>query len=110
MQGDNPNLAVRPDFMSDKHQEAHQQLINEGLTEEQAARTLASLWTISNNTAKVEWADRLEHATAERLRAEEADEQRRQTLKDEEDAARIEERKKNKNHHTSRCPHHDACC
>jgi len=97
MQGDDPNLAVRPDFTSDEHQEACQQLIIEGLTDEQAARTLSSLWTISNNAAKAEWADRLERETAERLRAEEAEEQRRQTLRDEEEAARQEERKKNQN-------------
>jgi len=38
-----PNLMIRLDFTSDEHLEAHEQLMADGLTEEQAARSLAFL-------------------------------------------------------------------
>ncbi|KAG1875717.1 hypothetical protein F4604DRAFT_1581690, partial [Suillus subluteus] len=93
---EDPNEAIRPDFTSIEHQEARQQLIEEGFTDEQAARSLAALWTIKNNADKVRWADRQEHLENIRRREEEEDEQRQQALKDEEEAARLEECKKNK--------------
>ncbi|KAG1850011.1 hypothetical protein F4604DRAFT_1883737 [Suillus subluteus] len=53
---EDPNEAVRPDFTMEEHQLARQQLINEGLTEEQAEHTLMSLWTLANNADKEHWA------------------------------------------------------
>ncbi|KAJ8589221.1 hypothetical protein M405DRAFT_707674, partial [Rhizopogon salebrosus TDB-379] len=94
---DDPNLAVIPDFTSEEHQEARERLVEHGISDEQAAQSLASLWTIANNAAKRRWADGLELAEANRRQAEEEDVLRRQALKDEEEAARLEERKKNKN-------------
>ncbi|KAG1894567.1 uncharacterized protein F5891DRAFT_1166135 [Suillus fuscotomentosus] len=55
---------------------------NEGLTEQQATRSLTALWNFNNN--------------AEKVHLEEAP-QRLQDLKDEEEATRLEDRKKNKN-------------
>ena len=83
-----PNLAVMPDFTTIEHLEARTQLVNDGFTDAQAARSLASLWTIANNTAKAKWAEGLERREANRLRAEEEAQQRQQALEDEEEAAR----------------------
>ena len=94
---EDPNEAIRPDFTSIDHAESRQQLIENGLTEDQAADSLAALWTIANNTAKRLWADNLEREVANRRRAEEENAQRQQVLEDEEQAARAEDRKKNKN-------------
>ncbi|KAG0700219.1 hypothetical protein DFH29DRAFT_983167 [Suillus ampliporus] len=94
---ENPNEAVRPNFTLDDHQEAREQLTNDGLTDDQAARALASLWTITNNVDKVRWADKQERLAAAKQRAEEEENQRQQTLLEEEETARLEERKKNKN-------------
>jgi len=82
-----PNLAIRPDFTSDEHLEAREQLVADGLTEEQAARSLASLWTIANNTAKAAWAEGLERREANRIKAEEEARQQQQAQEDEEEAA-----------------------
>ena len=92
-----PNLAIRPDFTSDEHREAREQLVTDGLTDEQAARSLASLWTIANNMAKATWAQGLERHEANRMRVEEEAQQQQQALEEEEEAARREDRKKNKN-------------
>ncbi|KAG1730170.1 hypothetical protein EDB19DRAFT_1641454 [Suillus lakei] len=93
----NPNEAIRPDFTIQEHQDARQQLIDEGLTVDQAARSLAALWTLANNADKERWAlDRQRRYEVEQ-REDEEEEERRQLLKDEQEAARLEERKKNKN-------------
>ncbi|KAG2031912.1 hypothetical protein BDR03DRAFT_1095272 [Suillus americanus] len=94
-----PNDAVRPDFTTEEHQPARQQLIDEGLTEDQAERTLASLWTLANNADKEHWAVKQQQLRAIRQQ-EEDEEQRLQLLCDEEEAARREDRKKNKNKYT----------
>jgi hypothetical protein len=93
---ENPNEAIRPDFATIEHQEAHQQLVDEGLSEEQAARSLTALWTLKNNADKVRWAEKQERLENLRRGEEEENEQRQQALRDEEEAARLEERKKNK--------------
>jgi len=90
-----PNLLVLPDFSTAEHEEACIQLVNDGIMDEQAARMLASLWMISNNTAKVHWDNRLEQITAEQRRVEEEEDCCTQVLPDEQEAARLEERKKN---------------
>ncbi|KAG1724499.1 uncharacterized protein EDB91DRAFT_1087430 [Suillus paluster] len=82
MSNEDPNITIRPDFTLIEHHEARQQLVNEGLTDEQAACSLTALWTVRNN--------------ADKMHEEEEEEQQQQTLKDEEEAARQEERKKNK--------------
>jgi hypothetical protein len=101
--GEDPNQAIIPDFTSLEHQDARNQLVDNGLTEDQAARSLAALWTIGNNAAKGRWAERLEREQAERRRAEEEEELRQQTLKEEKEAARLEDRKKNKNKYAPIC-------
>lgn len=53
---ENPNEAVRPDFTTEEHGEAHQQVVGEGLTEDQATHLFVSLWTLTNNANKVHWA------------------------------------------------------
>jgi hypothetical protein len=52
---EDPNEAVIPDFTSDKYQLARQRLVQDSLNDGQAACTLASLWTLENNTAKERW-------------------------------------------------------
>ncbi|KAG1725658.1 hypothetical protein EDB19DRAFT_1643919 [Suillus lakei] len=92
-----PNDAVRPNYTLEEFQEERQQLIGEGLTEEQAIQSLTALWNVNNNAERACWAARLERLEEARQQAEEDDTQRRQDLKDEEEAARLEDRKKNKN-------------
>jgi hypothetical protein len=81
---ENPHLAIIPDFTLAEHEEARAHLVTVGLTNEQAAHSLAALWTISNNAAREYWNNRLQQVEAERCRRAEGD------------AARLEERKKNK--------------
>ncbi|KAG1730262.1 uncharacterized protein EDB91DRAFT_1310362 [Suillus paluster] len=94
---EDPNKAIRPDFMSPEHQDEHQPLIAKGLSEEQAARSLAALWNVNNNADKERWALRQQCLQDIRQREEEDEEQRQQLLKDEQEVVRREERKKNKN-------------
>ncbi|KAG1728834.1 uncharacterized protein EDB91DRAFT_1239297 [Suillus paluster] len=101
---ENPNLAIVPDFQSNEHVEAHAQLVNDTVDEQQAAELLASLWRIQNNTDKIYWNARLQEeahtAEAEHRQAAEAEDQRQQTLLAEQEAAILEERKKNKSKYT----------
>jgi neutral trehalase len=92
-----PNNAIRPDYVLDEFQEERQQLIDEGLTEAQAIRSLTVLWNVNNNAERAHWAARQEHLEEAHQQAEEDDTQRQQDLRDEEEAAHIEDRKKNKN-------------
>ncbi|KAG1742889.1 hypothetical protein EDB19DRAFT_1633627 [Suillus lakei] len=94
---EDPNEDVRPDFTTEEHEPARQQLINDGLTEEQAACSLVSLWNITNNTTKDCWALKQQRLRAICLHEDKDAEQCLQLLRDKEDAARLEERKKNKN-------------
>ncbi|KAG2060457.1 hypothetical protein BDR06DRAFT_871756, partial [Suillus hirtellus] len=97
MPSEDPNEAIRPDFASDEYQEARQQLVEDGITAEQAARSLAALWTINNNTDKEHWAIKQRQARLARQREEDEEEERLQQRREEQEAARLEERKKNKN-------------
>lgn len=81
---ENPHLAIIPDFTLAEHEEARAHLVTVGLTNEQAVHSLAALWTISNNTARECRNNRPQQVEAEGGR------------RAEEDAARLEERKKNK--------------
>ncbi|KAG1720874.1 hypothetical protein EDB19DRAFT_1835767 [Suillus lakei] len=94
---ENPNEVVRPDFAAEEHQPAHQQLVNDGLTEDQATYTLASLWTSANNTNKVHWVERQDWIQELCQQEEEEGEQHNQTLQDKEESAQLEEQKKKKN-------------
>ncbi|KAG1800241.1 uncharacterized protein HD556DRAFT_1305030 [Suillus plorans] len=69
-------------------------IILDGLTEEQATHSLASLWTLTNNTNKAVTNERQERLQELRQREEDKEEQRNQALQDEEEAACLEERKK----------------
>ncbi|KAG1843035.1 hypothetical protein F4604DRAFT_1960735 [Suillus subluteus] len=93
----NPNEAIRPDFTTQEHQDARQQLIDEGFTVDQAARSLAALWTLANNANKECWALERQCQHDAEQREEDEEEECRQLLKDEQEAAHLEERKKNKN-------------
>lgn len=92
-----PNNAIRPDYTLPEYQEERQQLLDEGLTEQQATRSLTALWIFNNNAEKARWTAKQEHLEEARQRAEEDEAQRLQDLKDEEEATRLEDRKKNKN-------------
>ncbi|KAG1721104.1 hypothetical protein EDB19DRAFT_1962248 [Suillus lakei] len=95
---ENPNLAVQPDFTLQEHQLSCQQLVNDGFTNEQAIRSLAALWTLANNADKEHWNFRQERLQGVREREEEEEEEQCQQLhRDEEEAARLEDRKRNKN-------------
>ncbi|KAG1829936.1 hypothetical protein EV424DRAFT_366870 [Suillus variegatus] len=94
---EDPNEAERPDYTTEEHQAARQQLVGEGFTEEQAARSLAALWTLNNNAAKDRWAFRQRRLRDIRQREEDDEEQRQQLLIEDQEAARREDRKKNKN-------------
>ncbi|KAG1905049.1 uncharacterized protein F5891DRAFT_944509, partial [Suillus fuscotomentosus] len=97
MPSEDPNEAIRPDFALDEYQEARQQLVEDGITAEQAACLLAALWTINNNADKECWALKQRQARLTRQREEDEEEERLQQLREEQEAARLEERKKNKN-------------
>ncbi|KAG1802848.1 uncharacterized protein HD556DRAFT_1429584 [Suillus plorans] len=93
---EDPNLAIRPDFASQEHEASRHQLVEEGLSNENAARTLAALWTLANNAEKDRWALKQRRLLEARQREEEEEEERQQQRKEEEETARLEERKKNK--------------
>ena len=97
---EDPNLAVQPDFTTDLHQAARDQLVNNAVDEAQAALILAALWDINNNAAKEHWAERLaEEARITEAREQQAAEEELQRRRAEEEDERTildEERKKNK--------------
>lgn len=97
---EDPNLAIRPDFASQEHEASRRQLVEEGLSNENAARTLAALWTLANNAEKDRWALKQRRLLEARQREEEEEEERQQQRKEEEETARLEERKKNKTKYT----------
>jgi hypothetical protein len=93
---EDPNLAIRPDFTLEEHQLERQQLIDAGLTDDQAANSLAALWTVTNNADKECWNLRQQHLQRERAREAEEAEERQRLRDEEEEAARLDDRKKNK--------------
>ncbi|KAG1795242.1 hypothetical protein EV424DRAFT_1278701, partial [Suillus variegatus] len=94
---EDPNEAIRPNFASEEYHDTRQQLIEDGITADQAARSLAALWTINNNADKERWTLKQHQERLARQREEDEEEERLQQLKDEQEAAHLEERKKNKN-------------
>jgi hypothetical protein len=92
MPNQNPNEAVRPDFTTQEHQEACQQLIEEGLDAEQAARSLAALWTLTNNADKDRWAIEQQRLRKADQRKEDEEEEHRQLLKEEQEALAYDHR------------------
>ncbi|KAG2096075.1 uncharacterized protein F5147DRAFT_716935 [Suillus discolor] len=97
MPAQNPNEAIRPDFTTQEHENARQKLIDEGFNADQAARSLSALWTLTNNADKERWALEQRRRHEAEQREEEEQEERRQLIKDEQEAAHLEDRKKNKN-------------
>ncbi|KAG1726173.1 uncharacterized protein EDB91DRAFT_1239674 [Suillus paluster] len=73
-----PNEAIRPDYTSDEHQQAREQL------------------TLTNNANKQHWALRQERLEMVHQREVLEEEQRQQAREEEDEAARLEEHKKNK--------------
>ncbi|KIJ13873.1 hypothetical protein PAXINDRAFT_13198 [Paxillus involutus ATCC 200175] len=90
----NPNNAIRPDFTTEEHADARQQLIDNGIPEAQVSAVLTNLWTQTNEKEKIRWATRLEEealAEAEaQTRATEEEAQRQKEL-DDEDAKFLQE-------------------
>ncbi|KAG1888705.1 hypothetical protein F4604DRAFT_1569502 [Suillus subluteus] len=93
---EDPNLAIRPDYTLEEHQAAHQHLVDEGLTDDQAAWSLAALWTLTNNRDKEHWNLRQERLQQIKAREAEEAEELQHLCKEEEEAARQDDRKKNK--------------
>ncbi|KAI6041898.1 hypothetical protein EDC04DRAFT_2867004 [Pisolithus marmoratus] len=97
---EDPNLAIRPDFTSEEFLDAHLQLTNDIVDDEQAARLLRSLWDIQHAKDVQRWdAQKDEEAQEARDLAKQATEelaQQQHRLRDEEEAMLAEERKKNK--------------
>ncbi|KAI6039362.1 hypothetical protein EDC04DRAFT_2568461 [Pisolithus marmoratus] len=106
---ENPNLAVHPDFSTDKHQEAHSHLLNDIVNDDQAACILGTLWDINNAKDKLRWnANRAEEAQMATMEAEQEAEDRAQEechVHEEEEAVWTEEQRKNKYKFT---PVHDV--
>lgn len=92
---EDPNLAIPPNFEAAEHAQARAQLTSETTNEQQAAEILENLWHIQNESDKRRWAAKIreeaQEAEAERRQAEEA-----QALLTQQEAAILEERKKNK--------------
>ncbi|KAG2131723.1 uncharacterized protein EDB93DRAFT_1311330 [Suillus bovinus] len=80
------NFAILPDFESEEFEEAHAQLINDTIDDRLAAELLANLWRVQNDADK----------QAEHRQADEAEAQKERTCLDEQEAAVMEEHKKNK--------------
>ncbi|KAG2148160.1 uncharacterized protein EDB93DRAFT_1085123 [Suillus bovinus] len=97
---EDPNLAVPPDFESEEYTLARAQLINETTNDQQAAKILENLWHIQNNADRRWWSARIceeaEGAEEERRHIAEEEAQWQQTLLTKQEAAVLEEWKKNK--------------
>ncbi|KIK91074.1 hypothetical protein PAXRUDRAFT_13981 [Paxillus rubicundulus Ve08.2h10] len=97
---ENPHHSIQPDFASNTHAEAHLQLADHGIAEDLIIPTLQALWTLSNNQAKQCWDVRLEQEAQEAHEAQRAAAEEENlcqcALKEEQDLAKQEERKKNK--------------
>ncbi|KAG1749064.1 uncharacterized protein EDB91DRAFT_832012 [Suillus paluster] len=98
---EDPNTAILPDFRTDEHGAARNQLIADGITNDaQAAELLATLWHLNNNAARDLWAEQIEEAArdAEEVQCIAAKEERdrQQAAAEEQEAARKEEQKRNK--------------
>ncbi|KAG1851943.1 hypothetical protein F4604DRAFT_1592226 [Suillus subluteus] len=93
---EDPNLAIRPDYTLEEHQAARQHLVDEGLTDDQAAWSLAALWTLTNNGDKECWNLRQECLQQIKAREAEEAEELQRLHEEEEEAAHRDDRKKNK--------------
>jgi hypothetical protein len=97
---ENPNLAVIPDFKTNKYAQAGAQLTNKAIDEQHAIRILANLWHIQNEADNHHWATRVQEETQaaeiEHRCIQEDEDQHCQMLIAEQEAAITEERKKNK--------------
>ncbi|KAI6016753.1 hypothetical protein EDC04DRAFT_2608258 [Pisolithus marmoratus] len=94
VQMEDPNLAICPDFSSDNFLEAHLQLTNDTVNDEQASRILGTLWEIQNIKDIQRWnAWKEEEAQMARDIADQAD-------RSEEEVSLTEECKKNEAKYT----------
>ncbi|KIN98974.1 hypothetical protein M404DRAFT_156527 [Pisolithus tinctorius Marx 270] len=100
---ENPNLALQPDFTTEDYQEAHLQLVNDAVNDQQAANILATLWVLNNNKEKLNWQACKEWEAQRALEeAEQAEEERIELQRrriEEAETARVEEWKKNRLKH-----------
>ncbi|KAI6094493.1 hypothetical protein EDD16DRAFT_1503058, partial [Pisolithus croceorrhizus] len=100
MQREDPNLAIRPDFSSDDFTDACLQLVSDTVDDNQAARILGTLWDIQNTKDMQRWnAHKDEEAQMARDLPNQAAEelaQQQQCAREEEEAMKAEECKKNK--------------
>ncbi|KAI6094522.1 hypothetical protein F5141DRAFT_1238127 [Pisolithus sp. B1] len=100
MQMEDPNLAIRPDFSSEDFLDACQQLTNDVVDDDQAARILGTLWDIQNTKDVQRWnVHKDEETQLARDQANQAVEELAEwqhCWQDEEEAAHAEECKKNK--------------
>ncbi|KAG1775593.1 hypothetical protein EV702DRAFT_944044, partial [Suillus placidus] len=99
-----PSLLICSDFMSECYHASRTTFVSATVTEAQAAKSLQLVWVASNDDLCVQWhqqvvEDERLHAEQERLAKEEAI-RLQQILQLEEDAARAEEKKKNRFKHT----------
>ena len=61
---DDPNVAVAPDYTTNNFDEECQPFVDLGLTVQQAAEALKSLWTVHNNCDKALWQQKQQDTAA----------------------------------------------
>ena len=93
---DDPNVAVAPDYTTNDFDEERQPFVDLGLTVQQAAEALKSLWTVHNNRDKALWQQKQQDAAAMQEAARERAEQLKAQQEEEELQFLKDERKKNK--------------
>ncbi|KAJ3499341.1 hypothetical protein NMY22_g19520 [Coprinellus aureogranulatus] len=100
-----PNLDVCPDFSSEEYQAARLAIrsLNEGITAEQAAASLADAWKAQNDVAKQRWQQQVnnlrEKEADDARRAKEAEDKCIAAEREELEAAEKEDRRKNRAKH-----------
>ena len=96
----NPHEAIQPDFAAEEHAPQRQLLREGGLAEDQAVALLSNLWVTANLRDRAEWDCSQEQRALAQLEAEQAAHQEIERQRQEEEAlreaARLEDRKKNK--------------
>ena len=100
-----PSVTICPDFSAAEFQEDRQSImdLNEGITPEQAAPSLAKAWKIQNEREKQQWQQRMEAEAANSTEAarvaQEMEEHRVAAECEEQEAAKKEDRHKNRVRH-----------
>ncbi|KAG2754610.1 hypothetical protein P692DRAFT_20845270 [Suillus brevipes Sb2] len=98
-----PGLLVCPDFMADPYRASRLSLVTPMITEAQAADLLRVVWVTTNDGLRAQWLQQVAdderlHADQQRL-AEEERVRHRETLRLDEEAAKEDEKKKNRSKH-----------